>query len=152
MSVAELVVCPRCGELGRERIYEVRGHLYRFVYHGGSRCYLGPVKPIYRASAPLRPLEPVTRVQIPAGAPTVFKKEEDFSSVKFSQILTNGGGQLITTVDTNELGMSVVERAAELAAVYVARYILGKHIPLPWELQKQSAVVWDEEVRVALQL
>ena len=66
--------------------------------------------------------------------------------------MTNGGGQLITTVDTNELGMSVVERAAELAAVYVARYILGKHIPLPWELRKQSAVVWDEEVRVALQL
>ena len=61
--------------------------------------------------------------------------------------MTNGGRQLITTVDTNELGMSVVERAAELAAVYVARYILGKHIPLPWELQKQSAVVWDEEVR-----
>jgi len=43
--------------------------------------------------------------------------------------------------------MSVVERAAELAAVYVARYILGKYIPLPWELQKQGAVVWDGEVR-----
>ena len=40
--------------------------------------------------------------------------------------------------------MSVIERAAELAAVYVARALTGKHIPLPFQ---RSEVVWNEEVR-----
>ena len=51
--------------------------------------------------------------------------------------------QLITTSDINELSMSVIERAAELAAVYVARALTGKYIPLPG----RSEVVWNEEVR-----
>ena len=53
------------------------------------------------------------------------------------------GGQLITTLDIDELSMSVIERAAELAAVYVARALTGKYIPLPG----RSEVVWNEEVK-----
>ena len=121
-AASELTVCPRCGELGRLRIYEVRGHLYRFVYHGGSRCYLGPVKPIYRTSASLRPLEPVTRVQIPAGAPPFKEKGLKRTSSLCVKIYTRpDGGQLITTPTILELSMAYVDRAARMAAEAVLR-------------------------------
>jgi len=62
---------------------------------------------------------------------------------KGTRTATNGG-QIITPSAINELSMSVIERATELAAVYVARALMGKYIPLPFQ---RSEVVWNGEVR-----